>query len=47
MSTPKTYAPYEIKGPAAYAHEIQAGIHRAPKERAKAIRDFWNWMIKG
>lgn len=47
MSAPKTYTPYKIKGPAAYAEEIQAGINRAPRERAQAVRDFWNWVIKG
>ena len=47
MSTPKTYAPYKIKSSAAFSEEIQAGIRRAPKERAQAFRDFWNWMIRG
>jgi len=46
MSTQKTYQTYSNMSPSEFAREVQAGMHRAPRERAKAVQEFWNWLTR-
>lgn len=31
---------------AEFNHRVEAGLRQAPIERAKAVREFWNWIIR-
>jgi len=46
MTNSKTYKPYNKMSASDFSREIQAGVNRAPEERAKAVRDFWNWLTR-
>jgi len=46
MTNAKTYTLYNRMSPSDFSREIQAGVNRAPEERAKAVRDFWNWLTR-
>lgn len=45
MSTPKTkFFTYPAPGTPDFYRQMDEGMRRAPIERAKAVREFWNWI---
>ena len=33
-------------GTADFNRKMEEGLRRAPEERAKALKDFWNWFTR-
>ncbi|MEM9280077.1 MAG: hypothetical protein AAGA76_16045 [Pseudomonadota bacterium] len=46
MSTPKTYSAYQTMSPSDFYREVELGMRRAPEERARAVKEFWNWLTR-
>ncbi|MDJ0612605.1 MAG: hypothetical protein QNJ29_02950 [Rhizobiaceae bacterium] len=46
MSIRNTQGAYKILSPSEFSREIEAGMRRAPEERAKAVKAFWGWLTR-